>query len=178
MNVATLMTRHADLFAAIAANLNATTAANAANKEANDGRATTTVQLLRDYATVTAGDGVPVEEARKALQTMLTGFDVKAGSVKASGNQFAGFRKLLADGVNIADKSAKDAQDAVASDDTKAMTAVREAFKAHTKGWKLAEWQAFGAREGFFTVPAAVEATEGEVEEGEAAAIVAEAQAA
>lgn len=176
MNVATLMTRHADLFAAIAANLNATTAANAANKEANDGRTTTTVQLLRDYATITAADGVPVEESRKALQTMLTGFDVKAGSVKASGNQFAGFRQLLADGVNIADKSAKDAQDAVASDDTKAMTAVREAFKAHTKGWKLADWQAFGAREGFYTVPAAVEA--GDLEDGEAEAIVAEAQAA
>lgn len=177
MNVATLIQTHAALFAAIAANLNATTAANAANKEANDGRATTTVQLLRDYATVTAADGVPVEDARKAMQTMLTGFDVKAGSVKASGNQFAGFRALLADGVNIADKSAKDAQDAVASDDTKRLNAVKDAWKAHTKGWKLDQWLAFGAEVGFYAEPATVTADDAATDD-DAAAIVAEAQAA
>src|SRR5688572_7896697 len=63
---------------------------------------------LRELATTTAKDGVDAGEARAALKMALESATLengnpafKAGTVKASGNHFAGYRAMIAADIDI-----------------------------------------------------------------------------
>lgn len=134
MNTIQVLQQYTEQLAAIAAALNG-------SKSASDvaGTARGTVSdAKRAYATATAVDDVPVEDARKALQLYLAGEGVKAPA--AHGNHFAGYRELIASGIDIdtmndgKPATDKDAQAAVASDEVKALSAVRKAISSHVAG--------------------------------------------
>lgn len=182
MNAMKLAMQYADQIAAIAEAMVRKDEASKSASEASKANTSTLTDMVRDFAVQTAADGIPAEDGRKALIFGLTGLEAPKGSVKASGNHFAGYRAMIADGVEVADKSVKDAQAYIASDDVKAINAIKaawaEARKAANggKGWKLADWQAFAEREGIKLTTATIETRE--VTDDEADAIHAEARAA
>lgn len=159
--------KYNDLIASIGEAMAANKAAQAARTEVAREETATLTSRVKDYATATATDGVKVEDARQALTGALTMMGAPSGSVKASGNHFAGFRQLLAEGKDISTLSTKHAQDAIASDEVKALKAAKDALAKYAKEhkWTSAEWVAMLQREGIVTAAAEADADESEVEE-------------
>lgn len=98
---------------------------------------------LREYARQTAEDGVSAADARDVLRVSLSTLAddegkpmIPAGTVKGYGASFAGFRDAIANGVDPDTISVKEAQERVASDETKALNAARKALRDATKGMK------------------------------------------
>lgn len=146
MNTIQVLQQYPDQLAAIAAALNG-------SKSASDAAGTargTVSDAKRAYALATAADEVPTEEARKALQLYLAGEGVKAPA--AHGNHFAGYRELLAGGFDIETMNEgrpatdRDAQAAIASDDVKALQAVRKAISGHISGLAKATKETGGTK--------------------------------
>lgn len=135
----------------LAAAFNASKDASKAAAEANGERSKSLTQQIKDFATLTYIDGVPTADARAGLTYALTAFEVAKGSVKASGNHFAGYRAMLADDIDIDAKSNKDAQAYIESADVKAKNEARKAFAKHTQKWTATQWLALLAREGIST---------------------------
>lgn len=135
--------------------------ASALNQKATDGEqareagkavTNTVTAKLKEFALITAKDGVPVEAARAALNIALTGFMVKEGTRKASGNHFAGFRAMLAsdkvDAVAFKKATVREAQDFIASDESKAKNAAKREWQQHTKDWTAVQWHTFLLEQG------------------------------
>ena len=130
--------------------LTAITVALAASKEAltddqkaaNEGVTSSIAASIREFAVQTATDGVKAEEGRGILQLVLTAADNKAGTVKAYGAAFAGFRSLIQQGKDVSKVNCKQAQDEVASADVKATKAAKDriATAAKTGKWKSKQW--------------------------------------
>lgn len=128
---ASILAARSQLFAGLAMAITASVKGGEAATEAKGG----VVAKLREVANVTHEAGEPVQEVRAAMLATLAGFELPAGSVKASGNQLAGFRAMLADGLNI-DNGGKDGKPVsageasayIASDDTKRLKAIRTAI--------------------------------------------------
>lgn len=144
MNAMQTMNTYADQIALIAEAMQAAANVKAANKETADAAGSTLVSRVKDYANVTAADGVEVEIGRKALQLGLTGLEAPAGSVKASGNHYAGFRKLISLNKDISTLSTRDAQEAIESDEVKAVKAAKKALNDYAKAnkWTSKDWNA------------------------------------
>lgn len=136
MSAENIITTKAALIAAIRAALAGKAEAAGAASEAGASVST----ALRAYAAATHADGDDAEEAREALTAMLLAGKVKPGTVKGSGNHFAGFRAMLADGLNIETGkdgkpyTAADAQNYIASDDVKRLKAIKAAISEVVSG--------------------------------------------
>lgn len=148
MNAIQFATNYAEQLTAIAAAFDASKDASKAASDANAERSKSLTQQIKDFATLTFIDEVPVTEARAGLTYALTAFEVAKGSVKASGNHFAGYRAMLADEIDIDAKSNKDAQAYIESADVKAKNEARKAFAKHSAKWTATQWLALLAREG------------------------------
>lgn len=86
------------LSALVAATLNKkadTAKAGEAGKSATD--------ALRDFASLSAEAGVPVQRAQDAMKLAFTKANVKAGTAKPYIRALGGFRQAIAEGANIAD---------------------------------------------------------------------------
>lgn len=184
MNAIQFATAYAEQLTALAAAFNASKDASKVASEANKERGKSLTQQVKDFATLTYIDGIPADEARAGLTYALNAFEVPKGSVKASGNHFAGYRAMLADEVDIDAKSNKDAQAYIESADVKAKNECRKAFGKHTQKWTATQWAALLVREGIstskVTAPVTTQTAEDSdnVTEEEAGEIAAEAQAA
>lgn len=132
---ATLTGPVAELVAVMAENAAATSEAGAANKE----RSGTLADKLRNLARVTAQESISTEEAMVVYRAIATGAELKKGTINGYGASFAGFRKLLDEGKDIDAYNVKAAQDAVASEETKAKREAQKRLRAAIKGWKAAE---------------------------------------
>lgn len=118
-------------------------AATAEASKANKARGGKLADAIREYATATHDDGVPVADARSALRIALESVRdaddkpvIPAGTVKGYGASFAGYRDALADGEPIADMAPKAAQERVASPEVKALNAARKALREALKPLK------------------------------------------
>lgn len=143
-NVLELQNTYRAELAQIAEAMAAAAAVKATGGEANSAATGTLVSRVKAFATLTHEAGADGEEARRALTGTLTTLEMPKGSVKASGNHFAGFRKLIDEGKDIAPLSTKDAQEAVESDEVKAIKAAKSALNKYAKDqkWKSADWNA------------------------------------
>lgn len=132
----------------------AITATGNASEVANDARKGVTA-ATKAYAVASAEAGVSLEHGRWILKAVLEQAEVKAGTIKANGNHFTGFRAILSD---IAEATAagqvpalawdeatqKDAQARVAGIGAKRLQALRDAVNAAIaekvgKGKKVSE---------------------------------------
>lgn len=149
-NQVEFLTKYGKEVAAIAAAIAQKKAQADTNSEAMKSPTESLTAQLRAFATKTAEDGVSVEDGREGLRFALTAFKCPTGSVKASGNHYAGYRKLLADGVNIETKSVAEAQKAIESNAVTVARDVKKALNAYAKEhkWGADEWLAFAKREG------------------------------
>lgn len=141
MNLA-LLTTYAAQLAAIAAAVTENGVASKLASEASKGRKDSLASTIRTFASDTARDGVPTEDAHGALKLVLGAADQKPGTIKGYGASFRGYRAMIADGVEIADKNTAKAQEYVASEETKALKAAKDRVKAATADYKLADWVA------------------------------------
>lgn len=163
-NVLELQNTYRVQIAEIAEAMAAAAAVKATSTDNNNAAGVTLTSRVKAFATITAEAGDDAEEARRALTGNLTTLEMPKGSIKASGNHFAGFRKLIDEGKDIAPLSTKDAQEAIASDEVKAIKAAKSALNKYAKDnkWKAADWLAMLEREGIVTGGA--DADESEVE--------------
>jgi hypothetical protein len=142
MNALQVMTAYAEQIGRIgevmAANKAASTDATDASKERNG----TLADALRAYVRQTAEDGVSVDDGSAGLTAGLTALEMPKGTVKASGNHYRGFRKLLELGQDIDTLSTREAQAAVESDEVKAAKAAKGALSTYAKEqkWQAADW--------------------------------------
>ena len=141
MNVFDFYQRYQDQLATIAETMAANKAAQSVASEAASERKDSLVGKVRDFAKLTHEDSVPVKEARELFQDALKLLKAPEGSVKASGNHFAGYRILLAEGEDISNVSSAAAQDAAASPETRAIKKAKQAFNKVTKKWTAEQWQ-------------------------------------
>lgn len=104
---------------------------------------------VKEFAKVSHDEGLPVDAGRRLMASQFMLAEKVAGSVKAYGNHFAGFRLILQDIDNgDADKAwsevtQKDAQNRTASSDVKLLNAARQAIaqlvKENSEGATKAE---------------------------------------
>ena len=141
----------APLAAPIAQAMAATGAASQVASDARNGITAST----KAYAVASAEAGIEVATGREVLRMVLTQAEVKAGSIKANGNHFAGFRAILEDiaaataageapAIAWDEATQKDAQARVAGIGAKRLAALREAVNAAItervgKGKKVSE---------------------------------------
>lgn len=141
-------------------------AVSKANADSNKDAGSSVTKLLKVYAIETSKDAdVSVDTARAAMQYALRGLGVKDGTVKASGNHFAGFRKMLSEGIQQKawdEATTATAQLAVASEEVKAKNEAIKEWKDHTAKWDAVKWNEFLIEQGVRT--AAGETVEGETE--------------
>ena len=172
MNVFDFYQRYQDQLATIAETMAANKAAQSVASEAASERKDSLVGKVRDFAKLTHEDNVPVKEARELFQGALKILKAPEGSVKASGNHFAGYRILLAEGKDISNTSSAEAQEAAASPETRAIKQAKREFNKVTKKWTAEQWQELLA---LYTDS---EDTTDSVSDSDSEAIVAEAKAA
>lgn len=112
----------------------------AAAEVATDARKGVTA-ATKAYAVASAEAGVAVENGRWILKAVLEQAEVKAGTIKANGNHFTGFRAILEDidaaiaagevpALSWDDATQKDAQARVAGLGAKRLAALRDAVNA------------------------------------------------
>lgn len=142
MNALQVMNAHSDRISAIAETILTNKAAQAEASAASGERAKSLAGELRGYVRETAEGDVSVADGFAGLVAGLTALGVPKGTVKASGNHYKGYRKLLSEGVNIDEVSTAGAQEAIASDDVKAVKAAKAALATHAKEakWGGADW--------------------------------------
>lgn len=129
-------------------------------KASNEAGRKSVASAVRDFATVTAENGVDAGEARLVLQLYLSGNHHKTGTIKAYGNAYAGYRQLIEAGKDVTEVTTKQAQDAAASDAVKAKKLARDRIKAATKDWNAAKLVALADYvESLNPLPATLDAT-------------------
>lgn len=141
MNVFEFYQAYPQQLADIASMMTEVRAAQAAASEAAKDRNDSLTSRVRGMAQQTHNDGIPVEQARSLFTAALKSLHAPEGSVKASGNHFAGYRILLAEGKDISNASTAEAQEAAASPEVRALKQAKREFNKLTKKWTLADWQ-------------------------------------
>ena len=112
----------------------------AASKEASEaakGRRDNVAQAVRAYATETAEKDVSVEDTIAAFRLAATAAELPSGTVKGYSASLKGYRHLLSEGEDISEVNTKEAQEAVASDEVKALNAARKRLRDATKDKKV-----------------------------------------
>lgn len=167
---ADMLKKYESELSVLASQLNKKDADSAIASDAGAKSKSTVTAALKTYAEHTAADGIDVEVARGILRVALTINGVKEGTIKASGNHYAGFRAMLGRGVKGSEwneATVADAQSEIASDESKAKATAKKEWSTHTAKWSAADWNKFLIEQGVRQLPA--EGTSEGVSEGEQA---------
>lgn len=173
-----LAAKFADDLAAIVTAAVTNAGENREEKSHAEERGKTLAARLRDYATHTEAANVEPESAavilRVQLQNVMDGEGkalIPGGTVKNYVSAFKGYRKLLAAGKPIEGVNTAAANAEMASETKVQKDAIMKRFRAVTKDFTNAQWEALTSQlEAEAKAAAEVTAAEGEAIEGAAAA--------